>query len=203
MPAKEFDGELFHATGGKPYVLSPSLQIGERIEIGQSHNPFFIFYERTRTEPVHFEDRIEHFPAINFLHNVKDGKLNCPNLPIIAYNIAKHFQMLSRELVYESVRLEIDRTLPSRQSCLWASYSVEQAADWARRCGANSIAKIHVAGRIFEADAALLMADSEPLSTTIARANRYWRGHLSENPELELLIVGHATVLEILPLTAP
>jgi hypothetical protein len=170
------------------------------IEAGTRHNPFFGFYETPRIFKIRMRDgSSKDLNAIYWLEQVEAGNINPDNLPLTARLVAQHFQILSRELTMELVRRDVAPQAPSRQTCLWAADTLEQAHRWfARLEGQKTLLRLSAAGVVHRADASLLSADAEPYSAIIAKAERYWRGEMGDNPEYETLFSGTATVVEVL-----
>jgi len=190
----------FHVTRQLPYSPQGRLDVGQTLEVGNSHNPFFQFYENARTYPVTLATgQVIKVPAIKFLASVQSGEVTPNNLPAAALEVAKHYLMLARELIFEEVRLVSANasSLSSRKSCLWASDTLDRAQRWAVQLGGQcQILRLSVSGLRHVADSNLLLGDSEPLSETYQKAALYWQGGHSDNPELETLISGEVTVLE-------
>ncbi|NOJ40885.1 DUF2441 domain-containing protein [Bradyrhizobium australiense] len=138
-------------------------------------------------------------PAVKFLKQVQAGNINCPTLPTVAAEVAQHYVMLCRELIMEEIRLaEFKGEPPSRQRCLFACETVEEARYWKQLVGPGStICELTCTGTIHRVDASLLLGDSEPLSVTRERARNYWRGEAGESPQWETLFVGEAKVTAI------
>lgn len=124
--------------------------------------------------------------------------MQCPNVADFGLEVAQHYLMLARELIMEEVRLRVAPAAPSRKTCLWASESEDGARFWLKRLGGEGgrLLKLNVEGAWHAADANLLLGDSEPLSETYARAEKYWHGDVSLSSEPELLIAGDVEVLE-------
>src|SRR5688500_15349972 len=96
-----------------PYAL---MRPGEVVSVGATTNPFFRFYDaHQRTYRVtEANGQVTMVPAIHLLARVKEGTIN-PHSPAgDALEVAKHFMMLARELVWESVRLAEFPNEPSR-----------------------------------------------------------------------------------------
>ncbi len=189
------DRKLYHMTVTKPY--KQPFVAGQVVHIGDTDNPFFGFYEGSREYPVHMPNgTILQVKAIKFLNQVKAGAFNCPILPDIAAEVATHYVMLCRELIMEEIRRdEFNSEPPSRQRCLYACATLEEARYWNQRIGENgTICELTCTGTIHRADARLLLGDSEPLSVTRDRARAYWRGEVGPEPEFETLFVGEAKV---------
>jgi hypothetical protein len=133
---------------------------------------------------------------VKFLKQVQAGNINCPTLPTVAVDVAQHYLTLSRGLIMEEIRLaEFGGQPPSRQKCLFACSSIEEARSWNPFIGQGSIVcELTCTGTVHRADASLLLGDSEPLSVTKDRARKYWRGEAGDQPQWETLFVGEAKV---------
>jgi hypothetical protein len=187
--------KLFHLTETQPY--KQALVMDQVVRIGESYTPYFGFYESSRTYPVTVENgSTVQVPAVKFLKQVQAGNINCPILSTIAAEVAQHYVMLCRELIMEDIRLvEFNGEPPSRQRCLYACESIEEARHWKQLIGPSStICELTCTGAIHRADANLLLGDSEPLSVTRERARKYVQGEPGENPQWETLFVGEAKV---------
>ncbi|MCX7310322.1 MAG: DUF2441 domain-containing protein [Alphaproteobacteria bacterium] len=179
----------------KPY--KQAVVADQKVTIGEAHNPFFAFYESASDYPVTMQDMsVVQVKALKFLNQVKAGTLNCPTLATIAVEVTSHYVMLCRELIMEEIRVEeFNAEPPSRQRCLYACETLDEAKYWNQRIGEDgTICELTCTGILHRADARLLLGDSEPLSVTRDRARQYWRGDAGENPELETLFEGDATV---------
>lgn len=186
---------LFHLTETKPYKVA--LVPDQIVKVGESFTPFFGFYEGSRTYPVTLENGTTvQVPAVKFLKQVQAGNINSPMLPAIAAEVAQHYVMLCRELIMEDIRLaEFNGEPPSRQRCLYAADSIDEARKWKQQVGPEStVCELTCTGTIHRADASLLLGDSEPLSVTRERARRYWQGEAGESLQWETLFVGVAKV---------
>jgi hypothetical protein len=193
---KQIDGrKLYHLTETKPY--KQALYKGQVLNVGAEYTPYFGFYEGARTYPVTLENGATvQVPAVKFLKQVQAGNINCQILPTIAAEVAQHYVMLCRELIMEEIRLaEFSGEPPSRQRCLYACESIDEARYWKQFVGLGStICELTCKGTTARVDASLLLGDSEPLSVTKDRARKYWRGEASDTPQWETLFVGEAEV---------
>lgn len=191
--------KLYHVTETKPY--KQAFALNQSVHAGDAFNPFFGFYEGSREYGVAQPDGSTlQIKAVTFLRQVRDGQIsNCPDPVAKACDVVTHYVMLVRELLMEEIRRdEFNSEPPSRQRCLYACESVEEARHWNQRIGGNgTICELTCTGTIHRANAGLLLGDSEPLSVTKDRARAYWRGEATANPEFETLFVGDATVTEV------
>lgn len=189
---------LFHVSVTNHY--KQAFTAGQNVRIGEEDNPFFRFYESAREYPIIDNGAIVNVKAVRWLTLVRDGQIK-PNpgvLPLIAHEVATHYVMLGRELIMEELRRdEFGGEPPSRQRCLYACDTLEEAKHWIGRLGNPSaiICEMSCTGTIHRADAMLLLGDSEPLSVTRDRGRKYWRGEASETPEWETLFVGEARIV--------
>jgi hypothetical protein len=188
--------KLYHVTETKPY--KNAFTAGEIVRIGGAYNPFFSFYELAREYPVTENGATVLVKAKDWLRRVRDKTiLTTPDIHArIAVEVAEHYVMLCRELLMEEIRREeFGSKPPSRQSCLFACETVQEARDWIPLVGSNGlICELNCTGTIHRADSRLLLGDSEPLSITRDRARAYWRGEMSEHPRAETLVVGNVVV---------
>jgi hypothetical protein len=195
MPEPIKNRKLFHLTETKPY--KQAFVVNQVVQVGDAYTPFFGFYEGSRAYPVTQQDGCTvQVAAVKFLKQVWAGNINCPNLPAIAAEVASHYVMLCRELIMEDVRIsEFGSEPPSRQRCLYACETIEEARHWKQFVGQGStICELSCTGTIHRADASLLLGDSEPLSVTKDRARKYWRGETGVTPQWETLFTGEAKV---------
>lgn len=186
---------------GSPYDLMRS---GTNLSIGETTNPFFRFYETyTRSYPLRKKDgTTEALSCINFLRNVKLGNINPDDLPSMALEVAHHFLMLSRELIWENIRLNEFGNFPSRQKCLFLIKDMDHLDKWKNTLNFHpnffQVCKVSATGLAFEADSKFLPNDSEPLPIWYDKAQRYWRGETTDDPLPEILFIGTITVENII-----
>jgi len=196
------DKIFFHINRKLQYSKYDFLKKGEIIHIGKTFNPFFNYYEIRKEFPIDWPNGITtRNPAMNFLSLVKAGKINCPDLPNISHEIAEHFMLLARESIFENIRTKDFSDFPSRQRCIWLLRDEGEVAYWWKRLKCKSESqwvKLSATGKAFYADARFLHGDSEPISQSIAKARKYWRGVVSDIPELEAIFEGELRVLEVL-----
>ena len=198
----------FNINSNANFSPHPLMCRGDIYNIGETANPFFHFYEvYQRTYPVtETSTGITHqVPAMKFLRSMKDGEINGHGLPAIAYEIANHFLMLARELVWENVRLAEFSEAPSRQRCIWLIESMDDVINWVNRLGFKpniySIVRVRATGHALKVDSNYLVGDSEPLSTWFEKAHSYWSGKLTQTPLPEVLFEGRIEVDDIIDIS--
>ena len=157
---------LFHLTETKPY--KQALVAGQKVNIGNDYSPFFGFYEGAREYGVMIPNGVVQIKAVAWLRQVRDGLINIDalNLASNATDIAQHYVMLCREIIMEEIRRdEFKSETTSRQRCLYACDTVEEARYWKQFVGQGStVCELTCTGTTLRADASWLLGDSEPLS---------------------------------------
>ena len=204
MPVQKVNNELFFHVNSNanlsPYDL---MRKGATVRIGESKAPFFRIYEAwQRTYPVTLKNGgVQEVPAMRFLNEVNAGNITPANLPQTAYEVANHFLMLARELLWETIRLNEFPEAPSRQRCIWLTRTLDQAREWVKilrfQSSTYSIVYLRAQGRALDTDGRLLAGESEPLPIWYDKARKYWRGELTEEPWPEVIFDGSVVVEDI------
>jgi hypothetical protein len=201
------DKKLFHVNRITGYSPDRLLSIGDVVDVGEESNPFFGYYHKQkRSYPVTIaNNQVQEISGLAFLRQVQEGKIQSPHLPNIAYDVANHFMMLSREMLWESIRLEKYPDLPSRQRCMWLVKDMNSLMHWRNKLQSENntqYIEFSATGKIHECDASFLMGDSELLSVSYENAKKYWRGEMNAtNSEPELLFEGTLEVTRVIPET--
>ncbi len=156
---------------------SANYQIGKTYKFGETLNPFFRFYETWE-----------------------------PNSTTNEKQVLQEFSTYVRERIFEDIRLEKFPDLPSRMKCLWLMPdSNESLSFWLRRIpNYLNIVRFKCSGLIHEGDERYLTPFYFNLSLQKSLATSYWSGkHISDESNKdeyrEILFVGNATVMEIIP----
>jgi hypothetical protein len=196
------EDEFFHISRKVPWCKHPALSAGQELTIGSAVNPYFNYYEEPKTFPVQQADHtFVQVKAMRFLNLVHKGQINPNNLPQDSLDVARHFMVLAREILWECVRKEKFSDLPSRQRCIWLASSESNVQDWLKRmeCTSNySILRVKARGTVHKADERLLLGDTESFSETINKAERYWSGTMDSGSLEEIIFEGKLTILEVM-----
>jgi hypothetical protein len=192
---------LFHINSHASRSPHPLMKAGDALDVGKEMNPFFGYYDvKPFTYPVSEPDGlVNQVPAMRFLERVKDGSITPGSLPATAFEIADHFSMLARELLWESVRLSEFPQEPSRQKCIWLAESIPDVMQWLRRMHVRpvQVVEVRATGRRHIADQWQLVGGSEMLRVWYEKARAYWRGDRTPTPDLEILFEGRIEVVRI------
>ena len=110
--------------------------------------------------------------------------------------------MITRELMFEEVRKELNPNLPSRLKCLYVCKTKKEIKDWIdifRRTNKKDfqILKLKLTGSIFVGDASFILRQYISLNRKKEQAKMYWNGEKKDKIN-EYLFVGTAVVEDIL-----
>ncbi|ENS0910021.1 DUF2441 domain-containing protein [Escherichia coli] len=139
-----------------------------------------------------------------YLHGIKVGtiktNLTTKDIATIGHELAMHFCKYTRELIWESVRVEHYEKLPSRQKCLWLAHGENNLEYWKQNLGLGAddrtIFRVEVDGITHEASDEHLMRDDIPYTEALNNAHRYWRGDISNSLAKETLFMGTMRIVE-------
>lgn len=173
------------------------LQIGDILEIGKRFNNFY--YEIYNIE--HIEDNKD---ANQYLIDMKKEKnllLNNDTLNLV-FKTINDSAMITRELVFEEVRKELNPNLPSRLKCLYVCRTKNEIKDWINIFSRTNkkdfqIVKLKLNGNIFTGDASFILRQNISLNRKKKQAKMYWNGEKKDNIN-EYLFIGTAVVEDIL-----
>lgn len=173
------------------------LQIGDILEIGKRFNNFY--YEIYNIE--HIEDNKD---ANQYLIDMKKEKnllLNNDTLNLV-FKTINDSAMITRELVFEEVRKELNPNLPSRLKCLYVCKTKNEIKDWINIFSRTNkkdfqIVKLKLTGNIFTGDASFILRQNISLNRKKKQAKMYWNGEKKDNIN-EYLFIGTAVVEDIL-----
>lgn len=129
----------------------------------------------------------EHFPKGIGMHGLRHLTANLENNN-------SHYEECVVEIVFELVRQQFYPTMLSRLTSLYAVQTLEQAENWINIFGntikVDSIWKIKYTNSSYPLDAKHLDANINDFSyiDLIENAHKYWKGQLSDNPLIEILV---------------
>lgn len=108
---------------------------------------------------------------------------------------------ITRELMLEEVRKEINNELPSRLKCLFVTKSLEELSTWIDIFNRTNkkeyrIFKLELTGKIFKGDANYILRESISLNKKKEKARLYWNQSNTDNPIYEYLFEGAASIVE-------
>ena len=185
------DETYYHINTGQ------NLQVGDILEIGKRFNNFY--YEIYNIE--HLENGKD---ANQYLINMKKEKNLVINSDIanFIFKTINDSAMITRELMFEEVRKELNPNLPSRLKCLYVCKTKKEIKDWIdifRRTNKKDfqILKLKLTGSIFVGDASFILRQYISLNRKKEQAKMYWNGEKKDKIN-EYLFVGTAVVEDIL-----
>lgn len=193
---------LYHLNKTTPHPWGGSVfELGKTYSIGKSDNPFYNYFFQTRGLHPSFEQNENPFKFWDRLHtSLNSGTCQVPlDIFKYAWNEIRYHTVLSRELVYEKVRSEINKKLPSRTKCLFMA-SEEDAIHWKGPIGDNpptQLLKCQVKGKVVKVDSEFIsIHNNNSLEQWVESAKQYWSGESTPLPLWECLVEGNVTILE-------
>ena len=174
-----------------------NLQIGDTLEIGKRFNNFY--YEIYNIE--HLEDGKD---ANQYLIDMKkeNTRSSVNDTANLVFKTINDSAMITRELMFEEVRKELNSNLPSRLKCLYVCKTKKEIKDWINIFSRTNkkdfqIVKLKLTGSIFIGDASFILRQNISLNRKKEQAKMYWNGEKKDNIN-ECLFIGTAVVEDIL-----
>lgn len=174
------------------------LEIGDVLEIGDKYNNFY--YQIYNTE--YLEDNKDANEIL--IEMKKNNSLTFANsdIAMVVSKTVNDSAMITRELMFEEVRNEINNELPSRLKCLYVCKTEDEIKSWLeifKRTNKKDyqILKIKLTGKIFEGDASYVLRQNISLNKKREQAKLYWSGNKKDNIS-EYLFEGIVVVEDIL-----
>lgn len=174
------------------------LNIGDILNIGDRYNNFY--YEIYNNEYL-LEEKDANEILINKRKN-KDYTITDIEEFKLVYETINNDAMVTRELIFEEVRKEINSDLPSRLKCLYVCNSLEETEEWLnifKRTNKKDyqILELELTGKVFTGDASYILRQNVSLNKKREQARKYWNGNKINNHN-ETLFEGVATVKKII-----
>ncbi|MEH6990585.1 DUF2441 domain-containing protein [Cytobacillus firmus] len=209
------DKVFYHIQTNASWRNTRKLEIGDSILTGVSANPFVKFlYE------IHFVQKDSNtgqmYSAMSIAQELKNflasGKksepfksfyhYDCKDSILFLINAFEHSVKISREVIFEQVRLESFPNLPSREKCLWVipSDDYDNYSTWAKALENGEVLKLSLNGKIHKTyDYHLKIEHDQNINTIRKNAYKYWSGEPANSP-YEILFEGEAQVVNKTPL---
>ena len=154
---------------------------------------------------------LQAFRSYEETHSNRDGSVGHAVVAEIARTsrvVIQGYVELVRELEFENIRSEEFPDLPSRNRCLWASSTIEEARKWIDTLSGSKHVQIvrveaHNAKRHLAYAGHLdslrgpQRVEAAPRMELQECARRYWSGQSHHRDEIEILLEGELKVLEI------
>ena len=191
MLSNIFDEVYYHINTGN------KLKVGDVLKIGEEFNNFY--YEIYNCE--HLESEKD---ANQFLMEMRKNNNLILNKEIanLIFKTINDDAMITRELMFEEVRKEINSEFPSRLKCLYVCKTEEEINEWInifKRTNKKNfqLLKLKLTGKVFLGDASFILRQNISLNKKKEQARLYWTGSKKNNIK-EYLFAGTAVVEEVL-----
>lgn len=174
------------------------LNVDDVLNIGDRYNNFY--YEIYNGEYL-LEEKDANEILINKRKN-KDYTINDIDEFKVVYETINNSAMITRELMFEEVRKEINNELPSRLKCLYVCETLEEIEEWLnifKRTNKKDyqILELELTGKVFTGDASYILRQNISLNKKREQAKEYWNGN-KINCHNETLFEGTAVVRSII-----
>lgn len=191
LQMKKVKNEIYyHINSSKPF------NIGDILNVGLKYNNFYY-------EIYNIKHSFNNMDANEILLKMKQEHrlLLDKNEASIIFNTINDDAMITRELMFEEVRKEINSKLPSRLKCLYVCENQEEVENWLdifKRTNKKTyqILKLKLTGDIFIGDASFILRQNISLNEKREQAKLYWSGARKNNIN-EYLFTGKAEVVDI------
>ncbi len=174
------------------------LNVGAILNIGETYNNFY--YEIYNSE--HLLDRKDANEILINKRKNKDYNITDIEEFKLIYETINNSAMITRELIFEEVRKEINNELPSRLKCLYVCNSLEEIEEWLnifKRTNKKDyqILELELTGKVFTGDASYILRQNRSLNKKREQAKEYWASKKINN-QSETLFEGIAIVRKII-----
>lgn len=174
------------------------LNVGDVLNIGDRYNNF---YHEVYDSEYLLDNKDVNELLINKRKN-KDYSINDIDEFKLIYETINNSAMITRELIFEEVRKEINSEFPSRLKCLYVCCSLDEIEEWLnifKRTNKKDyqILKLELTGKVFTGDASYILRQNISLNKKREQAIEYWNGNKINNHN-ETLFEGTAIVKEII-----
>jgi len=174
------------------------LNVGDVLNIGDRYNNFY--YEIYNSEYL-LEEKDANEILIDKRKN-KDYSITDIDEFKLVYETINNSAMITRELIFEEVRKEVNDELPSRLKCLYVCESLEEIEEWLnifKRTNKKDyqILELELTGKVFTGDASYILRQNISLNKKRQQAKEYWNGNKINNHN-EILFEGIAIVRSII-----
>lgn len=173
------------------------LSVGDVIDAGEKWNGF-------RDELYSTEYLLDGKDANGHLLDVRrSGRNECSGdiFKLVAQTIYSD-AAITRELIFEEVRREIDDNLPSRLRCLYVCKTLDEIKQWleifnrANKTVTQTL-QLSLTGEVFNGDAAFILRQNISLNKKCQQAYDYWTGKRRDGID-EYLFTGKAVVEKVM-----
>jgi len=174
------------------------LNVDDVLNIGDRYNNFY--YEIYNGDYL-LEGKDANEILINKRKN-KDYTISDIEEFKLVYETINNSAMITRELIFEEVRKEINNELPSRLKCLYVCESLKEIEEWLnifKRTNKKDyqILELELTGKVFTGDASYILRQNISLNKKREQAKEYWNGNKINNHN-ETLFEGTAVVRSII-----
>ncbi|MBU1011366.1 MAG: DUF2441 domain-containing protein [Bacteroidetes bacterium] len=135
-----------------------------------------------------------------FEKNIREKQILINNSKYYIDQINDYFNktiQFQQETIFEFIRKEINPQLPSRQSCIWITETIEDLRKWSDMFKCPTILKLKLNGKIHKTSGKFIdIIQNRDLYTARLNATEYWRGKYNDRDEIEFLFEGNFEIVD-------
>lgn len=177
--------------------------IGDTRTFGKEKNSFMKYFDIHKEFP---NPNNEVALLFDYLDNKTLSLNNYNPKASIRYinDLLSHYLKLTREFIFEEVRMNDYKELPSRQNCLFVIPNDEiiesRIKYWYQQLNKGVLLKLKLSGKLHIANSRFVKLTTQNLNHYRDQARKYWAGQNVNGDVMEEgLFEGKATLLEIIP----
>lgn len=177
-----------------------ALEVGDIIEMRDCYNKF---HDEIYDSEYLLDGMDANMLLINKRRNKEYDNFDIDEFRLV-FETVNNSAAITRELIFEEVRKEIAKELPSRMKCLYVCENMEDINKWLeifkktnKKDKDYQILKLELTGKCVTCDASYVLRQNISLNKKRELAKKYWNGEVKDN-EKEVLFEGTATVKEII-----
>ena len=205
-------GIFYHLKRINRYNPYGKVEIGDKIETSNNFNPFFEQYNSstnkinigTNDDPK-FISSYDYFrDTVLRLSELTEKSIDCryvEGLAKQALSAQRYYMIYARELLWEKIRKDRFKELPSRQRCIWLASDLGQIKFWKEKLGSQygeyQVLKLECTGNLHRTFEGHLTHGYTSMVENTNHAMNYWSG-IDDGSTEEILFEGFARVIEII-----
>lgn len=182
------------------------INTGDELEVGNiidMRNRYNKFHDEIYDSEYLLDGMDANMLLVNKRRNKEYANFDMDEFRLV-FETVNNSAMVTRELIFEEVRKEVDTELPSRMKCLYVCENMEDINKWLeifKRTNKKNkdyqIVKLELTGKCVTLDASYVLRQNISLNKKREQAKSYWNGEVKDD-EKEVLFEGIAVVKEII-----
>ena len=172
------------------------INTGDELEVGNiidMRNRYNKFHDEIYDSEYLLDGMDANMLLVNKRRNKEYANFDMDEFRLV-FETVNNSAMVTRELIFEEVRKEVDTELPSRMKCLYVCEIFKRTN---KKNKDYQIVKLELTGKCVTLDASYVLRQNISLNKKREQAKSYWNGEVKDD-EKEVLFEGIAVVKEII-----